>query len=112
MNNSHKKIRTGTRSKNNEEKKANMDIQENVGCRMLHFHLIEKFVNELRETANDLRGFTVHKASALDENLRQIICSTAREKFEQFGPDIHIFGLNFTPDRQIGSWVNRKEDTY
>ena len=41
---------------------------------------VERFVDEFVGTAKDLRGlFKIHMSTAVDSNLQQIICSTAKE---------------------------------
>ena len=64
-------------------------------------------------TAKDLRGlFKIHTSTAVDFNLQQIICSTAKEWFEKSEGRLNLFGLNFTNDEQISVWVNRTKETH
>ena len=96
-----------------EENKDNMDINEEITLRDLYIDPVEKFMDEFTGTATELRGlFKIHASTAVDSNLQQIICSTARETFEKTEGKVHLFGLNFTIDEQISSWVNRTEETW
>ena len=56
--------------------------------------------------------FKIHASNTVDENLQQIVCSTAKEWFEKTEGKINMFGLNFSTDEQISTWVNRTEETW
>ena len=56
-------------------------------------------MDEFVGMATELRGlFKIHTSNAVDENLQQIICSTAKEQFKRTEGKINLFGLNFTTD--------------
>ena len=55
--------------------------------------------------------FKIHEESAVNDNLKQIICNTAKEWFEKSNGAINLFGLIFTADEQIAGWVNRSVET-
>ena len=70
-------------------------------------------MDEFVGTATELRGlFKIHTSTAVDSNLQQIICSTAKEWYEKSEVKLNLFGLNFTNDEQISFWVNHTEETY
>ena len=72
----------------------------------------KRFMDESVGTAKDLRGlFKIHTSTAVDSNLQQIICSTAKEWFEKSEGKLNLFGLNFTNEEQVSFWVNRTEET-
>ena len=69
-------------------------------------------MDEFVGTAKDLRGlFKIHTSTAVDSNLQQIICSTAKEWFEKSEGKLNLFGLNFTNEEQVRFWVNCTEET-
>ena len=64
-------------------------------------------MNIQEQLQNLLRGaFKIRTTRAVDSNLLHIICSTAKEYFERSEGKINLFGLDFTTDEQISSWVN------
>ena len=90
-----------------------MEIQEARNLRELYVDPMEKFMDEYVGTATELRGrFKIHSSNIVDDNLQQIICSTAKETFEKTEGRINLFGLKFTVDEQISYWVNRTEETW
>ena len=95
------------------EEKDNMEITTEMELRNLYVDPVEKFMDEFAGSATELRGlFRVHTSTAVDSNLQQIICSTAKEWFEKTGGQLNLFGLEFSQDEQINSWVNRTEQTH
>ena len=61
----------------------------------------------------ELRGlFKIHTSTAVDSNLQQVICSTAKEWYEKYKGKVNLFGFNLSEDEQISFWVNRTEETY
>ena len=95
------------------EQKEDMEISTDLVLRDLYVDPVEKFMDEFVGTAKDLRGFfKIHTSTAVDSNLQQIICSTAKEWFEKSEGRINLFGLNFTNDEQISVWVNRTKETH
>ena len=63
----------------NEESKDNMKINVAINLRNLHIDQMEKFMDEFIGTVTELRGlFKVHAFNVVDENLQQIMCSTAK----------------------------------
>ena len=70
-------------------------------------------MDEYVGTATELRGlFEIHASTAVDSNLQQRICSTAKETFEKTERRLNLLGLNFTNVKQICNWVNRTEETW
>jgi len=95
------------------EQKDNMEVTTDLMLRELYVDPVEKFMDEFTGSATELRGlFRVHTSTAVDSNLQQIICSTAKEWFEKTEGKLNLFGLNFSQDEQISFWVNRTEETY
>ena len=96
----------------NEEMKDNMEISEELSLRDLHIDPMERFMDEFVGTATELRGlFKIHASNVVDENLQQIICSTAKEWFDKTDGKLNLLGLNFTTDEQISLWVHQTEET-
>ena len=61
-----------------------MEIQEDIQLRVLDIDSIEKLIDEFVYSANDCSGlFKILNACAVDENLQQIICNTAKARFEK-----------------------------
>ena len=90
-----------------------MEVSTDLVLRELHMDPMEKFMDEYVGTASELRGlFKIHTSTAVDSNLQQIICSTAKEWYEKSEGKLKLSGLNFTADEQISCWVNRTEETY
>ena len=74
-----------------------MEIITDLVLRDLYVDPVERFMDEFVGTAKDLRGlFKIHTSTAVDSNLQQIICSTAKEWFEKSEGKLNLFGLNFT----------------
>ena len=66
------------------EEKDNMEVTTDVMLRDLYVDPVEKFMDEFSGSATELRGlFRIHTSTAVDSNLQQIICSTAKECFEK-----------------------------
>ena len=62
----------------------NMEVTTDVSLRELYVDPVEKFMNEFKGSASELRGlFRIHTSTTVDSNLQQIICSTAKEWFEK-----------------------------
>ena len=79
-----------------------MEVTTEMELRNLYVDPVEKFMDEFAGSATELRGlFRVHTSTAVDSNLQQIICSTAKEWFEKTGGQLNLFGLEFSQDEQI-----------
>ena len=90
-----------------------MEIYEEKSLRDLYVDPLEIFTDKYAGTATELRGqCKLHSSCIVDDNLQQIICSTAKETFEKTEERLNLFGLNFTADEQISNWVNRTEETW
>ena len=94
------------------EQKDNMEVTTDLVLRDLYVDPVERFMDEFVGTAKDLRGlFKIHTSTAVDSNLQQIICSTAKEWFEKSEGKLNLFGLNFTNVEQVSFCVNCTEET-
>ena len=71
--------------------KDQMEIQEAKKLRELYIDPMEQFMDEYVGTATELRGrFKIHSSYIVDDNLLQIICSTAKETFENTDGRIYL----------------------
>ena len=62
-----------------EQSRDNMEVTTDLVLRELHVDPVEKFMDEFVGTAIELRGlFKIHTSTAVDSNLQQIICCTAK----------------------------------
>ena len=63
-------------------------------------------------TATDLSGlFKIHASTGVDENLQQIVCSTAKEWWEVWRQN-KLVRIKFYHRWTNQSWVNRTEETW
>ena len=64
--------------------RENMEISDQIPLRELFIDHVEKFMDEFVGTSTELRGlFKIHTSTAVDSNLQQVICSTAKEWYEK-----------------------------
>ena len=60
-----------------------MEILEGINLRMLNIDPTQKFIVEYIGTAVEIKGlFNTHVTNAVKENIQQMICSTAKQWFE------------------------------
>ena len=75
-----------------------MEVATDFVLRELHIDSMEKFMDEYVGTATESRELSkIHTSTAVDSNLQQIICSTAKELYEKSEGKVNLFGLKLKP---------------
>ena len=90
-----------------------MDVVDNEDLPRLFISPAEKFMDEFNGNSKDLRGlFKIPTENKFEVNLHQQVCNTSKNQFESTLGECCLFGLSFTEDEQIGSWISRTNGRY
>ena len=103
---------TSTEASTQERKSEPMDVVDTENLPRLFISPAEKFMDEFNGNSNDLRGlFKIPTENKFEVNLHQQVCNTSKNQFESTN-ECYLFGLSFTEDEQIGTWISRTNGKY
>ena len=106
-------MNTNTEIPAQEKKNETMDVVDTEDLPRLFISPAEKFMDEFNGSSKDLRGlFKIPTENKFEVNLHQQVCNTSKNQFESTNGECCLFGLSFTEDEQIGSWISRTNGRY
>ena len=96
------------------ERKEEMDIEGFEDLQKLFISPIAKLMDEFKGSVKEFRGlFKVPRENVslvLANTLHQQICIMSKDQFESTKGECNLFGLDFTKDEHIATWMSRTEN--